>query len=86
MGEHIFRVFLEDLKMVRVTCKHCQRTTECAIEKLADAFNNGNCPLCKTKVLPQMNSAELGDLCMAIDHILRRSSDISVEFPITLPE
>jgi len=88
MGERIFRVFLNELTTIRVTCKDCSRTVECAIADVASQFKNGNCPFCNAGVVlgHGNGSGDLGDLVLAIRHLQERAPKLTVEFPISLPD
>lgn len=50
MGEHIFRVLLEELQTARVRCKTCNGVTEVPLENLEAVFENSKCPCCNADI------------------------------------
>jgi hypothetical protein len=85
MGEHIFRVLLQDISVVRVTCCSCQAAVEVKLDKLAQTFRLGKCLGCGDKLTRQDGSGELGELEGAILSLTQNSA-LEIEFPIKLPK
>jgi DNA-directed RNA polymerase subunit RPC12/RpoP len=82
MGEHIFRVFLNDLKTARVTCTKCGTAIELEIDSLhrIDALE---CPNCSTRFVPR-DKRHFADLRHALQ-VFQHLKEVSIEFPIKLP-
>lgn len=88
MGETIFKVLLGELKVVRLTCRHCNVAIEMSLDKLERAFSGdhggdpGSCPYCGGKVLD--DDRVLGDLAKAVN-AAQKLSNLTCEFVLPDP-
>ena len=86
MGEHVFRVLLGDIELVRVTCQKCHATVEVKLDELAATFKCSKCLACAEPLTLRDGSCELGELQGALLALRAAAKTLTVEFPIVLPK
>ncbi len=85
MPEHVMRVTATELRLVRVTCRQCQMTTELALTKLTRAIGaNGECLHCGTDLLNIEKSNPLVELKQAVERLEDAAARMQVDFVIPL--
>src|SRR5258708_5058027 len=94
MGEHLLRVFLDELKSARVRCAKCGTAIEMSISTIGQ-LDNRECPGCgkqfgrgledmKAGLRPGAVVDRLAALGRAVEEILRLREVYTVEFPVRL--
>ncbi len=85
MPDHVMRVTATELRLVRVTCRQCQLTTELALTKLTRAIGaRGECLHCGTDLLNIEKSNPLAELKQAIERLEDAAARMQVDFVIPL--
>jgi hypothetical protein len=92
MGEHLLRVFLDELATVRIRCKKCGAAVELPIEKLGtidDELCPGKCGTILGRALPVTSirgspSGKLAAFARAVADLQAMGDLFTIEFPIRL--
>ena len=83
MPDHVMRVTATELKIVRVTCRQCQLTTEMALQKLPKAIGpKGECVHCGADLLNVEKYNPLSELKQAIERLEDAAARMQVDFVI----
>jgi hypothetical protein len=83
MSKKLLSFFLDELKIIRVTCQShvCGATVEAPIEK-AEGIFSGVCPVCKKSYFGKVVSSPISMLAKIICEIAAAKDDIKIEFVI----
>lgn len=90
MVEHILKINVGELLVVRLTCKRCKATAEMAIGDLTDRTKDCKCPFCQNAYLSggaQPTGSPFEHLRMALKAV-READNLNMEFvvPATNPD
>lgn len=86
MGEHIFKVRIDELTTIRFVCQKCGSKVEFSVADPPRALRSGNCPCCnETTADSGIMVGQLSALCEAIN-ALSTNGVQSLEFPVPMPE
>jgi hydrogenase maturation factor HypF (carbamoyltransferase family) len=83
MSEKLLKLFLDDLKSIRIVCRNCGSAIEIPIDKLhhASAVVCPGCPPTEKTLLRSAKSDNLARLAAALTE-LKMSKDFNVEFVV----
>ena len=91
MSEEILKVFLADLRTVRVTCQKCKTTVECDIEGIGQRLSRNMCPICSNDFTfgPTTGPNDYNPfraLAELFKHLEAVKNQAKVEFPVKVTQ
>jgi hypothetical protein len=84
MSEEILKVFLADLKTVRVVCQHCKAVIELDVAAAGPTLRPNACPLCKDDFSLNNDYNAFVELTRLVHHLELIKDKVTVEFPVKL--
>lgn len=87
MSEEILRVFLDDLKTIRIACQHCGVVIEVDVKALKKTIGKNECPACNSDFTRAGNVPgyyPLHELAKIFSYLDAIKGDVKIEFPVKI--
>lgn len=89
MSEEILKVFLDDLKTIRVVCQQCGVTIEVDVQSLKKTLGTNKCPACQhdfSRPGGPPGYYPLHELAKIFNYMDAVKGDVTIEFPVKIKE
>jgi hypothetical protein len=87
MGEHIMKVGVGELTIVRLTCQTCKTIAELSLADLHDRFPECKCPFCQNAYLHGgATSPNPFEKLQTAIRLIQQASNLSMEFVLPADE